>query len=708
MADLDMPIAVRRPRRSNVGIVKLEDDVAYNNPPKTPMRRKRSVRFSDPGPTSACGLTPFMRRTSVTTPKHRRASTPLRNSNAVPTPPPSRKCSGPAGFLAPIRQTIEGRVARHARRNGFRDMLNKMDEKKRRQAQNSRNEINRLRSEVQEKDREIYELQNATIVIDTERIWDLEQQVNKLKQELNEQSNHQADETNAFNWTMAAKDPFADDYLDMDLDDDHFGDATQAHLHASTPSRARSSFPTPPATSPLVPSTPSSRHCYNLQTPTSHAGVQVRLPDEGKRQMEEEISSLQLEVSKLSATLDSYKNLHCRLTDKISNTLPNSPTVASSSSLDMVEQKVSFLVESMSDRVVALQQLSATISDLGFPGSDAEEMLSSIASGFRAARLELEYLTPGEITLPLTSHGAEVLDLLLTKLRDLAKRAKEDESSIDEYHEIEQSLRKQLDTKVTVMDDLAAELSAAQKTIEESKSRVAELEIGNDRLKGAVNGYIRDISELEKLVEQMDRDGSAAAASREAEKEAEQQAQATNDEAIRDLENKITEAVKQTEQLLQDMTDQQDDHAKRIAALNKQHGAGLALRDARVMELRAEIDRVNESLRAAHETIRSLRVENSHLKTDMDKQRSQAKEAMDSMKAELQRVLQMSQEFLHTPKRKEQSQGENVRTESGPVVRPGKLFSAELARRNSSNNLGKRRHDSGLGFLEEDQPDVDV
>lgn len=600
-------------------------------------------------------------------------------------------------------------MARHARRNGFRDMLNKMDEKKRRQAQNSRNEIHRLRSEVKAKDREIYELQNATIVIDTERIWDLEQQVEKLKQELNEQANHQPDENNAFDWTIAAKDPFVDDYYDMDLDDDHFGDATQAHLHASTPSRARSSFPTPPATSPLIPATPSSRHCYNLQTPTSHAGVQVRLPDEGTRQMEEEISSLQLEVSKLSATLDSYKNLHCRLTDKITSALPNSPTtMAADSSLHMVERRVSSLVESMSDRVVALKQLSSTVSDLGFPGSDAEQMLSAIASGFRAARLELEYLTPGEITLPLTSHGAEVLDLLLTKLRDLAKRAKEDESSIDEYHELEQSLRRQLDTKVTVMDDLAAELSAAQRAIEESKSRVAELELGNDRLKGAVNGYIRDISELEKLVEQMEQVGSAAAASREAEKEAEQQAQATNDEAIKDLEDKIIEAVKQTEQLLQDMTDQQDDHAKRIAALNKQHGAGLALRDARVMELRAEIDRVNESLRSAHETIRSLRVENSHLKTDMDKQRSQAKEAMDSMKGELQRVLQMSQEFLHTPKCSQQTQDESNAAESGPLVRSGKLFSAELARRSSSKNLKKRRHDSGLGFLEEDEASVEV
>ncbi|KAK3186571.1 hypothetical protein K4F52_004611 [Lecanicillium sp. MT-2017a] len=701
MADLDLPIAVRRARRSNVGIVKLEDDDAYNTTPKTPMRRKRSVRFSDPGPSNTCGLTPFMRRTSVTTPRHRRASTPLRSSSAMPTPPPSRKCSGPAGFLAPIRQTIEGRVARHARRNGFRDMLNKMDDAKRRQAQSSRAEITRLKHEVKTKDREIYELQNATIVIDTERIWDLEQQVAKLKKELSEQADRQTDESRAFDWTMAAKDPFADSYFDMDLDDDHFGDATQAHLHASTPSRARSSFPTPPATSPLIPATPSSRYCFNALTPTSHAGVQACMPDEGRQQMGEEISSLQLEVSKLTATLDSYKNLHHRVTEKITAALPKSSTASADSTIHVVEQKMSNLLECMSDRVAALGQLSASISNLGFPGKDAEEMLTSIASGFRAARLELEYLTPGEITLPLTSHGAEVLDLLLTKLRELAKRSKEDESSIDEYHEIEQSLRKQLDTKVTVMDDLARELKAAQMAITESQSRVAELELGTDRLKGAVNGYIRDISELETLVQQMESDGKEAQASRESEREAEREARENNDEAIRDLENKIIEAVKQTEQLLQDMTDQQDNHARRLAALNKQHGAGLALRDARVMELRVEIDRVNESLRSAHETIRGLRVENGNLKTDMGKQKTQAKEAMDAMKAELQRVLQMSQEFLHTPKRQESGQDNDSAMGSSPVSRTGGLFAAELARRSSSKNLRKRRHDSGLGFLEE-------
>ena len=59
-------------------------------------------------------------------------------------------------------------------------------------------------------------------------------------------------------------------------------------------------------------------------------------------------------------------------------------------------------------------------------------MITALSSGFRAARLELEYLTPGEIALPLTSHGAEVLDLLLTRLRELAKKGKENDDAIDE------------------------------------------------------------------------------------------------------------------------------------------------------------------------------------------------------------------------------------------------------------------------------------
>lgn len=608
--------------------------------------------------------------------------------------------------MAPLRQTLEGRVERQSRRNGFRALINKMEMQKKKLMQFSRTEIEKLKSQVKSKDAEIYELQNATVVIDTERIWDLEKQVQDLHHQLDRRAPTEVNDDRTYDWTMAARDPFAQDgYFDMDLDGDHFGDATQAQLQVSTPSRARSSFPTPPATSPMMPSTPSSYYCRRPPTPTSHAAVQACFPDPEREILEEEVSSLQLEVSKLSTTLESYKNLQTRLKDRLSAAVPSAmDTAASDSNLDSIEKQIFRMLDDMTDRATALEQLSTSIGDIGFPGKDAEQMLASLTSGFRAARLELEYLTPGEISLPLTSHGAEVLDLLLTNLRDLAKRVKEGEESIDEYHSIEQSLRKQLDGRVTAMDQLKTEIIKGEKIIRAADTRIHELEVANKRLKGAIDTYERDMKELEKLVQKTDQEKSEATKDRDAEKEKDMVTIESKDKIIAELEDKIIEAVKQAEQLLQEMSDDQDKHTRHVVKLNQAHGRGLALRDARVMELRVEIDRINESLRESHDTIRALRLENGGLKSEMRAQQTKAKAAMDSMKAELQRVLQMSQEFLHTPKRKRpaNSGAEGEEDEEARVVRPGKLLRGELARR-ASGTKGRRRPDSGLGLLYEDE-----
>lgn len=613
---------------------------------------------------------------------------------------------------------VDGRVQRRLRRSNVRDLVNKFDLEKKR----SSSQLNALRNELRARDQEIYELQNATIVVDNDRIWDLERQVADLQREVERRTRDDDTELNddrSFNWTMAARDPFDDDFMDLEDgdegegEDSHFGNATIGHFVCSTPSKARtsfptSSFPTPPATSPTAPATPSTRFALPPPTPSSDAGVQASLEDVETRRMQEEIASLRLEMSKLSGTLGSYQSLAGRLGEQLSS----AGHVASgdeASLLDTLETRVTDLLRSASDRTAALQQLTQSIGDLGFPGSDASNMLASLTTHFRAARLELEYLTPGEIALPLTSHGAEVLDLLLTRLRDLATRVKEGEDSIDEYHEIELSLRKQLDARVSIMDGLKAEMAKAQKLMSDRDARIRALEIGNDRLKGAVSGYVRDISELEKLVESLEQQANDASAAHTEVKESARVSLSSKDDIIEDLEVKLSAAARRAESLQQQFTDATASHSRQVTSLNKQHGKALALRDARVAELRSEIDRVNESIRAAHETIRGLRVENGGLQSKMEDERRRAKAALDAMKEELQRVLQMSQDFLNTPKKDAGQSGIASQTDevpssplsSGAKVVAGGLFAGELARRGSKKL--RRRPDSGLGLMDDEE-----
>ncbi|KAI9147540.1 hypothetical protein HJFPF1_12566 [Paramyrothecium foliicola] len=720
MADEHLPIALRRTRRSNVGVGASADSSAAASLPstaRTPRRTNKGVRFSDPGPLLATGLTPMVRRTSLlNTPKRRRVSTPGKTAGhgnawqdcaSLPSAPATQNS---------LHQTLDGRIERRLRRNNLRDMISKIEQNKRAQSKASQAEITRLRAELKARDREIYELQNATLVVDTDRIWDLEQQVDDLKDELERQNAaRNADQTrNSYNWTLAAKDPFSeDDFMDMTPDEEVFGETTMAQLACSTPSRARSSFPTPPATSPTLPTTP--RHVSRptvavTKTPATQAvGVQAEFVDPEKLQLQDELTSLQREMEKLSNTLEGYKSLSERLSKQFASAVSDPVESEYSSSTDALERRAGVLLQAMGDRQAALSQLNTSITELGFPGEDASAMIMSLTSGFRAARLELEYLTPGEISLPLTSHGAEVLDLLLNRLRDLATRVKEGEDSIDEYHELEQSLRKQLDTRVTVMDGLKAEMGKAQKIMDDKNSRIKELEVGNDRLKGAVDGYVRDISELEKLIERLEQEGRDAGATHDAQKESSRRALVNKENTIAELEVQLAVALKRAESLKKNMEEMQAEKNKHIHALNKQQGAALALRDARVTELRGEIERINESLRSAHETICSLRVENGGLRTKMEEEKQRAKEAIDAMKEELQRALQVSQEFLNTPGKKNgsASDGSQQAATSGAspvVVQKGGFLAGNLARRASGKGQ-RRRYDSGMGLLDEDEVD---
>ncbi|KIL90032.1 hypothetical protein FAVG1_06770 [Fusarium avenaceum] len=696
MEDINLPIALRRARRCSIKTEPMPDlPSSPAMPTKTPKRgTKRRVRFSDPFSASS-GLTPMVGRISVATPKRRRhSSAPVETTPNTIRSSPALPQSGEVTFL-PLRQVLDGRVKRRIRRNGLSEEMNTIQQEKRRRSIEAKAEIEKLRGELKARDREIYELQNATVVMDTDRIWDLEKQIQDLQDELSKRSGRGMDQSRGYNWTLAARDKISAEFMDMTPDEDEFGDETMAHFVTSTPSRARTSFMTPPATSPTIPGTPH----YDLPVMmTDDVGVQACFPDPNQQRLEEEVSSLQFEVTKLTDTLESYRALSGRLTNKLSDFTPTTETTFSHEGL---ESQINAMLQTMSDRACALQQLTSSITKLGFTGTDASEMITSLASGFRAARLELEYLTPGEITLPLSSHGAEVLDLMLTRLRHMAKRAKEDEDAIDEYHEIEQSLRKQLDARVTVMDGLKGEMCKAEKLMSDKMARIRELEVANQRLKGAVDGYLRDISELENLVERMERDAHDAEDEYSVQLEVKRKVLMRKEDTIAELETKLSGALQRSADLQKQMQDVQESKLHDIAELNKRHGAALAAGDASVAKYRREIDRVNASLRSAHSTICSLRVENGGLKTQMEEERTQAKAVIDSMKEELQRVVQMSQEFL-TPKSKASTVAEESEASSSkPVVRRG-YFSAGSARR-SSKKRPSRGRDSGMGLLDEDE-----
>ncbi|GAB1317770.1 Glycolipid 2-alpha-mannosyltransferase [Madurella fahalii] len=783
---LQLPIALRRTRRSKQTQCDRDHDRDRSLAPEcmpvcTPKksRGKKRVRFSDPGPAasatsedelSTTGLTPMVQRTHLALPgtTPRRHSNPARllhasNGSGIPDlDHTGSPFSGEVRFL-PLRQVLDGRVKRRIRRNGLSEEMNSIYAERKRRAKETQAEIQRLKAELAERDDEIQRLHDETVVLDTDRVWDLEQQIEALKKELRSRSGAQqapnSPTSPSYEWTMAARDPFSDDFMELDTendsDDEEFGEATVAELMCSTPTRRmRNSFPTPPTTSPAPEEiqTP----CPQQPTRCSHASIQTCLPDPDKQQLEEELASLQLEVCKLTTTLESYSALTSRLSEKLSPFTPGASSKEESSiSHADIEAHLSSVLQTLSDRTAALAELNTSLGGLGFPGSDGFEVINSLRTGFRTARLELEYLTPGEITLPLSSAGAEVLDLILTRLRDLAKKNREADESIDEYHEIELSLRQQLNARVDAMDSLNKQLSDARASSREKDARIAELEVGVDRLKGAVRGYTRDLAELEALVERIEAELESSHAARESlqsahDRAASQLAEKTS--AVTALDSKLAAALEHTAALQAQLAALQTTHAESLAAhkaevatLNRTHGRTLALRDARVAELRGEVERVSASLRAAHEAVAKLRVENGKLMRlngelahenveiarCVEAEKKRAQEVVDGMRAELERVVRMGEGFLARNGGAAREGAVSDRGGSGvaggdsisdngveggsadgtcsarPVseVSAGGLPAKDVA--STGRGRKKRRYDSGLGFLDEEEVERD-
>lgn len=653
----------------------------------TPSRgQKKRVRFSAPGasteeslPSGSTGLTPSLRRTTLLTPgssasfpsstkRRRRLSTSdaaVENNNTGEVQ---------VTFL-PLRQVIDGRVKRRIRRNGLSEEMNLITAEKRRKAQQTRAEVEALRAEVAAKDAQIRRLSGATAVdmdcdddsdAETEieggrkireeqgqSIDDLKRQVEQLRNALKSPAPSSrassSGDMHIVGWSEGGGEYYHSDMeLDLDESDDEdgFGDSTITDLVCSTPSRRpanmRHSFPTPPSTGSPPPrlGTPNSDQQHKSPS-MANAGVQVQLPDNEKQELEEELATLHLEIDKLTSTLETYEAVTSRLSEKLSPfrspqgsngaSSAAEAILASRSPAVRVEVQLNNLLKTFASRSAALEKIDSSLHQLGFPGSNPTEILASLSSSFRSVRLELEYLTPGEIALPLTSAGAAVLDMLLARLRELSRQGLEDQDVIAEYQHLEMSLRKQLVTRVEAMDDMRAEITTLKDKVKLRNMRIRELETGVDKLKSSVKTYTRDISELEQLAQRLEADLDAANKNLE-----------SRDEVEMALEEKLSLALEHASSLKEQMGQLQ---AQQREWQNK-HQDGSAERDA----LRQEVGDVNEALRSARETIHKLQVEKGLLRERLGVEKSKARAAVDAMKAELERAVRMGEDLLASPK----------------------------------------------------------
>ena len=209
----ERPLAVRRKRRISTGLtdagevpkveLSVEAGESFQEPPKTPTKPKKRVRFSDPGPDPSTGLTPHLMRTSFlpqdigpSTPRllaasTRRRSLPVQLSTSLPSPslsPIPGPISGEVQF-APLRQMLDERLKRRLRRNNLSVEINHIDEEKKSKTK-LKQEIKSLKDELaltKEPGKEYDDISGGEVA-STERIRELQQQLVELRTEMRERS----------------------------------------------------------------------------------------------------------------------------------------------------------------------------------------------------------------------------------------------------------------------------------------------------------------------------------------------------------------------------------------------------------------------------------------------------------------------------------------------------------------------------------------
>lgn len=595
--------------------------------------------------------------------------------------------------------------------------MNVISWEKRQDARERRSEIQRLRNELTALDAEVRDLREEQEIAsqfegemgngmdrDTElstRVLEQESEILELREQLRRKVAETRDDVeedeDEIDWTLAAKDPYGFDshneggdgdcmvlthYFsspnhNTNIDDDVL--STASRLNANT-SR---SFPSPPSTS-TNPNTP------QKQAPLSFAdiSIQASFPDPETALLKTRLGDLESQIATLTASSAFTADHQARLLSKLSQYIPSSPPPTQSpepdhTTLDLALDNILttlFLSQTITlESSNALTNLRTSITSLGFSSSPSRT-LSLLASQFRAARLELEYLAPGENVSGFDN--GKLIGMLVERVRYLSERVVKMDEHIDQYHEEEMLLRQQLSARVSAMDEMRTQIMSATCLTQELRDEVGEKESDNERLKTALESYRVEVQDLEKLIERVETEAKNREHDLDTQITTSSTAHALQ---ISELETRLATASHNASELASllsskdtEITQIQAQHHLSHQSSTFAHTQALAAKDKEMQKIREELEIVNRAL-------------------------VDAKGVVQGLLEQMMRTSEVALEYIN---------GEE--TVAVAPVRQG-LFTGAPKRRRSGSGAGgssggrtkRRKYDSGLGFLAEQDEEED-
>lgn len=569
------------------------------------------------------GLTPKVRRTSLTAAE---LSRPTRSRNAGRRSLPASFSPSPNDTVqqlqfSPLRAVLDDRMRRRLRRSHLSEEVNDIEEHKREDAR-TRHELDKLRHEVDEKDKRVKQLmvelelqRQLGIEVgvekdeEDERVREMEEELARLRREISESKEH-----DGFQDTS----DHPNDEVDMDDDMvDLNDDALMLVNPADIDSTPEEMTPQPRT----IISTPLKQLSFQFVTPTE-ASTQVSLPDPTHEAERHEF-----------------------------------------------EKAIAILTREASDAKAALKILSIELQSLGFtaPDANAEAVLSSIRSVFYQARTELEELLPG--ATPGNVDNAALLNLLIEHIRTLIDNVRDQAEALGRHESMEGLLRNQLngvldkladvDSRKQMLEaqwrDLDMEGERKEKEIIELSSQVDELrsqsqehamvinqgedkihsleeEVVNytktiERLQNALQGYRDEVTGLETLITKMEEQHRVSL----------DELRAVHVDTVSNLEERIKVESSHRETAEAEI----DEKTTRITALElmlEQTSTSLEELNARL----AESEALAQAERESRENAESTLVEQSTIIASLESKVSTAESSLESLSAELESLRNLA------------------------------------------------------------------
>ncbi|OJK03015.1 hypothetical protein ASPACDRAFT_76085 [Aspergillus aculeatus ATCC 16872] len=731
---------------------------AIATPSKNRRQPRKKVRFSDPGPQLhagsdyGTGLTPAMLRTSfeeradidplTSSPsrRSRRHSTPLWKTRSQPHSPASSSSAGVEQVFqfTPLRQLLDSRTQRRIRRVGLSDEINQLEREKRDAARYERT----LQTLLRERDSLKQELDSVKRIerlpkgvslepadgpsCDSPRSLAerLESETHRMRQELSFSRDDLVDSSSVANTENDT----------IIVNESGFDGETM--LISDSPD-LRSLWKTPRF---------GIDGCELLRSgsPNADAETQLSLPDHDS---EAEINALfaDLETARKEKRA-LFEACRFRIASFGGTTLEPHLHRASPPP-DFVDQLIPSLAETLgraSDATQSLNSIKEELSELGFPGVHAEEIIADMRNQFRSARLRLERAIPGETPNIGLNDGCATLSALIKRIEILIKNLADERARAMGSSDRERALRVQFDKLLARYEDASRKISGLEESIAGSASdmlhtrmRMQELEkegeeqaVGIDRLNAALNRYREEIRGLETLVTELESD-KVTNSDIYSQQVSKLQLQVTEQEnarrvaegtvaereaRIRELEDTVEQNRARSYQLSVRVEELELERQKAIESLKQEAAEQLEQCEKEIGTLNVVVAELNTSLAGAKSEIDSLRRSNVGLEHQLQLETEARDTLLETWAAEQARSFARMKETVSNERRKAKVRAANWQLQSDELQSDSTTLGSEPITPVSMTRFidveagrgeHRKRLDSGIGILT-DEPEEDA